>query len=93
MRDHITTERERALDCRVLAVLNTEAWTRQQDVLRLVRMDASMCTLTLRRLRARGLLEASLLSRGRGNGSGAPAYVYRLTAQGAEWRASAQEAA
>ncbi len=67
---------------RVLAVFPEHEWVKHMDVRALARLDTSMCGWTLRRLRALRLIEGDLLHRGRGNGSGAPATIYRLTDAG-----------
>jgi RIO-like serine/threonine protein kinase len=74
---------EHALDSyaeRVLGVLVVHEWTPQALVLKLARMDTTRCVYALRQLRARGYIEAAMVKRGIGNGSGRPGYIYRRVA-------------
>lgn len=67
---------------RVLGAIPADGEIRHPDVRAAARMDTSTCALMLRRLRAMGLIEAELRSRGTGNGSGGPSIFYRLTTRG-----------
>lgn len=69
-------------DLRVLQVVPVDGAIKHGDVRPAARMDTSMCGLSLRRLRARGLIVATTRARGAGHGSGPPATFYTRTPLG-----------
>ena len=60
-----------------LDAAEAQMWVTQTDVIRLARMDPTTAIAGLKRLTQGGQIEWTRLFRGRGNGSGRPAFLYR----------------